>query len=49
VVSVRGLSKIYTTSGGGRIAALQDIHIDFAAKSFVCLVGPSGCGKSTLT
>lgn len=47
-VSVHGLSKTYSTSGGRDIKAVCEVDLDIAANSFVCLVGPSGCGKSTL-
>ena len=47
-ISARGLSKVYATSSGEKIAAVHDINLDIATNSFVCLVGPSGCGKSTL-
>jgi ABC-type taurine transport system ATPase subunit len=35
-------------SGAGRVPALENISLDFAAGDFVCVVGPSGCGKTTL-
>ena len=44
---IRQLSHEYETSGGP-LAVLDDIDIDVAAGTFLCLVGPSGCGKTTL-
>jgi NitT/TauT family transport system ATP-binding protein len=47
VLSVRGLSKIYSTPAGPRLV-LDNIDLDVAHGSFVCIVGPSGAGKTTL-
>jgi len=44
---IRRVSHEYETSGGS-LAVLDDIDIDVAAGTFLCLVGPSGCGKTTL-
>ena len=44
---IRRVSHEYETSGGP-LAVLDDIDIDVAAGTFLCLVGPSGCGKTTL-
>ncbi|WP_119065760.1 ABC transporter ATP-binding protein [Aggregatilinea lenta] len=32
----------------GDVPALDDVTLELARESFVCLVGPSGCGKSTM-
>ena len=48
VVSVRGVTKSFETSGGKSMVALQDINLEIKANEFVSLIGPSGCGKSTL-
>src|SRR6478736_9740722 len=44
---IRRVSHEYETTGGS-LAVLDDIDIDVAAGTFLCLVGPSGCGKTTL-
>ena len=44
---IRRVSHEYETSDGS-LAVLDDIDIDVAAGTFLCLVGPSGCGKTTL-
>jgi NitT/TauT family transport system ATP-binding protein len=47
VLSIRGLSKAYSTPAGSRLI-LDDIDLDVAHGTFVCIVGPSGAGKTTL-
>ncbi len=46
-ISVRSLSKLYSTRDGG-VAALERISFSLDEGEFVAVVGPSGCGKSTL-
>ena len=41
------MSHEYETSDGP-LRVLDDIDLDIAAGTFLCLVGPSGCGKTTL-
>jgi NitT/TauT family transport system ATP-binding protein len=48
VVAVRGVTKVFETSGGQSMVALKDINLEIQANEFVSLIGPSGCGKSTL-
>lgn len=47
-LSVRRLTKTYTTRSGETVSAIEPLDLDIAAGEFICLVGPSGCGKSTL-
>jgi putative ABC transport system ATP-binding protein len=47
VARVEGLGKTYG-SGGGRVAALDDLTIGIGRGQFTAIMGPSGSGKSTL-
>lgn len=47
IVSLRHVSKIYG-EGAARVAALDDVSVDFEAHKFTAIMGPSGSGKSTL-
>jgi NitT/TauT family transport system ATP-binding protein len=47
VLSVRGLSKRYSTQAGSRLV-LDTIDLDVSRGEFLCIVGPSGAGKTTL-
>lgn len=47
-VSIRGVSKRFTTVGGSEVTALHDVNLDIARHDFICVVGRSGCGKTTL-
>lgn len=47
-ILLRNLSKIYSTSHGGQLSALEGINFEVKDGEFVCLVGKSGCGKTTL-
>lgn len=47
-VEVRGVSKLYPTSGSKPSWALQDVSLDIHPGEFTCAIGPSGCGKTTL-
>jgi NitT/TauT family transport system ATP-binding protein len=48
VISIQGVSKVFSQGGNGRVAALDSIKLDIYPGEFVSLIGPSGCGKSTL-
>ncbi len=42
------LSKVYRTTAGEPIHALDNFSLDMGKGEFLSIVGPSGCGKSTL-
>ncbi len=48
ILSVRGVSRTFTTAGGQQTVALQATDLNVAENDFVTILGPSGCGKSTL-
>lgn len=48
IISVRNLTKQYTTERGERLLAVDGVTLRIAENSFTCIVGPSGCGKSTI-
>jgi NitT/TauT family transport system ATP-binding protein len=47
-IQVHSVFKVYETSGGSEVLALENINLEVESNEFVTLVGPSGCGKSTL-
>src|SRR5262249_1475308 len=47
-IPIAAVSKPFQESATAEVLALDDIHLDIPANSFVSLLGPSGCGKSTL-
>lgn len=52
-LTIQNLVKIFPPQGTGKdavseVVALNGIHLNIKAGSFVSLIGPSGCGKSTL-
>ncbi|HML24074.1 MAG TPA: ABC transporter ATP-binding protein [Aggregatilinea sp.] len=47
ILAAEHIHHIYASPTGG-VPALDDVTLELARESFVCLVGPSGCGKSTM-
>lgn len=47
-VSVRNVSKCFTSPKGELLSVLDDVSMDVRPGEFVSIVGPSGCGKTTL-
>ncbi len=47
MISVRGLAKEFA-AGGGRVAAIKDLHLEVSEGEFFVIVGASGSGKTTL-
>jgi NitT/TauT family transport system ATP-binding protein len=47
-LEVRGVSKVYYSSGTRDVTALTPVDLAIGSDELVALVGPSGCGKSTL-
>ena len=47
-IKVKDLSKVYDSSRGGEIRAIDSISFEVRRGEFVSIVGRSGCGKSTL-
>jgi ABC-type nitrate/sulfonate/bicarbonate transport system ATPase subunit len=47
-LSIQGVSRVFTSAGGGRTQALMPVDFEVRENDFVTILGPSGCGKSTL-
>jgi ABC-type nitrate/sulfonate/bicarbonate transport system ATPase subunit len=47
-ITVRGVSKWFTTAEGTPLQVLDNIDLTIAAQAIVAIIGASGCGKSTL-
>jgi len=48
VITVRGVSKWFSTAEGTPLQVLDNINLTIAAQAIVAIIGASGCGKSTL-
>jgi ABC-type nitrate/sulfonate/bicarbonate transport system ATPase subunit len=48
ILSIRGVSREFTTQSGAKTVALQSTNLEVAENDFITILGPSGCGKSTL-
>jgi NitT/TauT family transport system ATP-binding protein len=47
-VIIENLTKVYQSSKGPTVTALDGINLVVEPGSFTCIVGPTGCGKTTL-
>ena len=47
IVSVEGLTKVYTSRRRGEVRAVDDVTFDVAPGEIVGLLGPNGAGKTT--
>lgn len=47
-ITVRGISKWFSSADGTAMQVLADINLSIPAHSIVAILGASGCGKSTL-
>ena len=47
-LSLREISRIFTTEKGETIEALSRISLEIRDQEFICILGPSGCGKTTI-
>ena len=48
MIRLQGISQVFRSRDGARVAALDDVDLAVGNEQFACIVGPSGCGKSTL-
>jgi len=48
IISIQNVDKIFRTTDGFPVHALEGINLNIQQGEFISLIGPSGCGKSTL-
>lgn len=48
IVRISGLSKSYTTAGGGEYLVLRGVSLELKPGEMTAIMGPSGCGKSSM-
>ena len=47
MLRLKNITKDYP-AGGGKVAALRGVDLQFRSNEFVSILGPSGCGKTTM-
>lgn len=47
-VIIQNLTKVFPSSRGSSVTALDNINLTIEPGSFTCIIGPTGCGKTTL-
>ncbi|MCL4553755.1 MAG: ABC transporter ATP-binding protein [Actinobacteria bacterium] len=48
MIAIKNLTKVFVSTKGEQVTALEGLSLDIAPHTFVTVVGPSGCGKTTL-
>jgi ABC-2 type transport system ATP-binding protein len=48
IIAVRGIGKVYSQAGGGRVQVLRNIDLAIRPGAILGLLGPNGAGKTTL-
>src|SRR5215510_9351369 len=47
-IVIENVSRVFSSTDGTRIQAMEDVSFAVKASEFVAVIGPSGCGKTTL-